>query len=200
MQHGNNSMLPFASAFGVLQQRQPLLMDLLATDEPGPDTPPQQLQLAPTPAPTSAPSRLPESWLLPPRLPSSSQQQTQLVPAPAAPPCITGRQPRSRATRTRAPKPKKPRGVWLAMARFAQSRHQAAAPEVAQQAPDNAELVASGPPAGDAAVSIVSGDANDNNLQSSDIVAAVDFNTPPGEGDVVQNDEQMMMEMVSVFA
>ena len=193
MQPGSDSVLPLAPAFGATQRRGPLLFDPLAAEAPGgPDTPPQQLQLVPS----STPSRPPE-LLLPCPLLSMVQQQTQPPLAPPAAPPRAGRQPRSRASRTRAPQPKKPRGVWLAMARFAQSRFQAAAPEVATPAADNAaELQGHVQLASGAAGRILSAAANDTNLQASDTVASVDFNVPLSD---VHNDDQLMEQMVSVF-
>ena len=176
---------PLASTFDTEQQLAPRLADMLG----GPDTPPQQLQHAPAPNPLAG------LWDFP-RHSSAPQQQTQpTMPQPPAAPPRAGRQPRSRASRQRAPKPKKAKGVWLAMERFAQTRRLAAAPEAVKASADNAaELVAAVPPAGDAAENLVRGASNDNELQPSDIVAAVDFNVPPGEGD-----EHVVNEMLTVF-
>ena len=178
---------PLASTFDTEQPRAPRLADMLG----GPDTPPQQLQHAPASGPLAG------MWELPgcqPSMPQQQQTQPQMPLPPAAPP-RAGRPPRSRASRQRAPKPKKDKGVWLAMERFTQTRRTAAAPEAAHPAADNAaELVAAVSLAGDAVESLVIDAANDNELKPSAIVAAMDFNVPPGEGD-----EHVVNEMLCVF-
>ena len=164
---------PFASSFNLEQP--PYLADVQRniTMPGGPDTPPQQLLHAPLATP------LDNVWVFDAGVANVPQQPMPRVLARGASTARRAhRQARGRVSKLRLAKPKKPKGVWLAIARFAQ-RPQSAAEAVQPGAADSAPELSTGapPPAGDAPDSSVSDADNAISLQPDVIAAAVDFNS-----------------------
>lgn len=155
----------------------------------GPDTPPQQQLLPVQPAQfgTWMPAAMPCLQLRP-------DEQAVLPPfnakkQPSSPKKV--RKARSRASQ-KQPKPPRDKGVVAAWALFgSRSRKEPDAP-VLQAASGAAAalpaaLLASAPPADDAAERMVRADADDCGLQPAALLAAVVLSSPPSEGDAEQD-------------
>ena len=151
----------------------------------GPDTPPQQQLLPVQPAQFGA-------WFPAPMQCAPPMPEEQVLPPFSAPKAKKARKARSRAAQ-KHPKPPKHTGMAMALVRFGTRPASCSRDESDAAATLPSAMLASASPADDAAELIGPGDVDDNGLQPTALLEAVDLSRPPSEGDAEQ--DQTMLSM-----